>query len=333
MATDPRRDSALGPTSQCPARCCRPGSPCPHEGHLRRQIHGDPSEWRCRSSPCTGPPSATKGPHRAGGWPRTGRPYRREARRTSQAGAREAGAGPDPFKAEPNPRAAGSQGRRAGWPRTGGGGWRPPTCPSAAAGSRWPPAGHVDAPSSPTAPRSRAPAAAPRALHPAHPRRRRPHTELARGRRGLLNPDRTTAPGGGAQGGPSGWARERGLPSPGPGEAQCAARASVSSPGPSPASPPPSLNGRVRGARLSPHPPCPPARRLPQPWDPYARATPPSGPGRAVASGARRPRPGARRRARGHLPPVRGLPCPGPSGAHPPGPLGPGSGHSPPDGP
>jgi hypothetical protein len=60
----------------------------------------------------------------------------------------------------------------------------------------------------------------PRPAHGARCSRRRPHTGLARGRRGLLNPDRTIAPGGGAQGGPTGEpeqqsAQEEGRSSPG----------------------------------------------------------------------------------------------------------------------
>lgn len=32
VGTDPRRDLALAPAPQRPARCCLPGSPCPHQG-------------------------------------------------------------------------------------------------------------------------------------------------------------------------------------------------------------------------------------------------------------------------------------------------------------
>lgn len=69
VGTDPRRDPALAPAPQRPARCCLPGSPCPHQGlpPHPRQIHEDPSGWRRRSGPCRGRSSATKGPRRAGG--------------------------------------------------------------------------------------------------------------------------------------------------------------------------------------------------------------------------------------------------------------------------
>ena len=75
VGTDPRRDPALAPAPQRPARCCLPGSPRPPQGPPPppRQIHGDPSGWRRRNSPCRGRSSATKGPHRAEGLAADGR--------------------------------------------------------------------------------------------------------------------------------------------------------------------------------------------------------------------------------------------------------------------
>ena len=107
-------------------------------------------------------------------------------------------------------------------------------------------------------PRCRTPRARAAAAHTLGP---------ARGRRGLLNPDRTTAPGRGAQRGPSGSARGRGgppLPEP---------RERPSSAAPAPAS--------GRGS------PPPPAARRPSPPLPSSRAR--------AASGARAPQPAASR--------------------------------------
>lgn len=162
MRADPGRNGALAPAPRCPARFCQPGLPCPHPGTpppLRRPT--PPSGRRRRG--CF---STTKGPHRVGGWRRG-----RRALKTSQAAAQEGRGRARPLGGQGEPRGCPTQGRmnrlashrrqeRGGW-------WQAPTCPSAAAGSGWPPVGHVDAPSSPTPPRSRALAAAPRA--PARP--------------------------------------------------------------------------------------------------------------------------------------------------------------------
>lgn len=179
-----------------------------------------------------------------------------------------------PSQGRQNPRAAQAPSRRAGWLRTDSGGWRPPTCPSTAAGSWWPPASHVDAPPSPTP----APFARPhhRTQRPAsHHRccRRRPHTGPARGRWGLLNPDRTTAPGRGAQGGPGAWAGA--APLQGWGEAQRAARALRAAGVPAQRADHPLVQWpRPQRAPL----PLLPTRCLEQPWDPRAPAPHPLGP-------------------------------------------------------
>lgn len=162
----------------------------------------------------------------------------------------------------------------------------------------------------------------------------------ARGRRGLLNPDRTTAPGRGAQGGPSGSARGRGgrlSPSHGRGPA------AQLRPGERPGLPPPPTAARRPSRPLAQWPrpgraplsPPPPATRGPA----RARASTPSGSGCARASGSRRRLPAARRRAQGHLPLVRSTTGPpshpgyDPTGTHQAGTRGPDPGHSPGEGP
>ncbi|XP_055293668.1 proline-rich protein 2-like [Moschus berezovskii] len=246
MRVDPGRDGVLAPAPRCPARFCRPGLPCPQPGTPAPPA-APPPQWteaprlllRHKGSPsgrglAAGAPSRKDQsggrPRRQGQGPTPGRP-----RRTSGM--------PDPGADE-----------QAGLARAAGAGgwWQAPTCPSAAAGSGWPPVGHVDAPLSPTPPRSRARAAAAHTLGP------------ARGRRGLLNPDRTTAPGRGAQGGPSSRALDRG-----------GGRLSPS-------------HGRGPVAELRP------GERRSSPLPPAARR--PSPPPRAMAaSGARAPQPAASR--------------------------------------
>lgn len=204
MRADPGRNGALAPAPRCPARFCQPGLPCPHPGTpppLRRPT--PPSGRRRRG--CF---STTKGPHRVGGW-RRGRRALRPVGRAPQ----KAGAGPDPWRPRRTPgmpdpgadeqaglaQAAGARGVVAGTYlslrrrrvrvaacRPRGRALEPHTAPLARPRCR--------------TPRARAAAAAAHTLGP------------ARGRRGLLNPDRTTAPGRGAQGGPSGSARGRGGP-------------------------------------------------------------------------------------------------------------------------
>ncbi|XP_045850802.1 basic proline-rich protein-like [Meles meles] len=186
---------------------------------------------------------------------------------------------------------------------------------------------YLPVPPPPPAPGGRLPATWTRPPSPtpaplARPRRRspcapppRPHTGQARGRRGLLNPDRTTAQAGDVQGEPGG--RERGrepLLPPGPRGALRATRDPRNRPGPCTESGSPFAphNGRVRGTRLSPS--SPPAAS----GNPGTCARPrhtPSGPARR-RSAQTPPRLGAPRRVPGHLLQVRGRPRVHLSGAH-----------------
>lgn len=130
----------------------------PPRGAPPRPIHGDPSGWRRHSilREAASPPQRV--PVGQGAWARTGHPYWCGALRTSQASAQEARreAGPTLSRpAEPSGYLSPGPPSRLSPHRQRG--CRPPTCPSAAAGSWWPPASYVDAPPEPHTGPARAP--------------------------------------------------------------------------------------------------------------------------------------------------------------------------------
>lgn len=319
------------PTPQCPPPCGWPGSPCSHQGH-RSADPRVPSGWRRRSSPWRGRSSATKGPHRAGELGSDRRSLLALGTK-DQSGRRprcNTEAGPDPLKAEPDPRAGRAPGRRAGWLRTAGGLWRPPTYLSLRC--RWlrvaacQPRGRAPEPhTGPTraAPPPR-PVRAPAApTHWAGPRPPGPFKPGPYHRAGRGRPGRAGWPG----------ARAGAAPAPGPHGGQRAAPNPRSHLGPRPASgPPPRLAQwpRPRDAPL----PLLPARRLPQPWDPRAPAPHPPRARRAAAP-AHKPRPARALRGASRATCCRGAAAPVPTcqartGG---GRRGPCSGHSRPRGP
>lgn len=273
------------PALQCPPPCCWPGSPCSHGG-TPRPTHEYLVDGGAAAVLGGAAPQPQRVPIGQGSWAQTGRPCWLWARRTSQAGARDARQrqSPTPLKAEPNPRAGRAPGRGVGWLHTGSGLWRPPTYRSLR--RRWlrvaacQPRGRAPEPhTGPTrAPPPPQPVRAPAApTHWAGPRPPGPFKPGPYHLAGRGHPGRAGPPG----------ARAEAAPAPGPRGAQGAARDPRSRLGSRPASGPPSHNGRVRGTRLSPS--SPPAAS----GNPGTRARPrhtPSGPARSCA-GAHRPRP------------------------------------------
>lgn len=182
----------------------------------------------------------------------------------------ETEAGPNPFNTQPaKPRAA----EPLGSARAAGNGGHLPTCPSAAAGSGWPPASHVDAPPEPHTGPTRAPppplpVRAPAApTHWAGPRPPGPFKPGPYHRAGRGRPGTAGRPG----------ARAGAAPAPG------AAGSPARHPGPQ--EPPGSLHRERIPLRPAQWPrprntplPLLPARRLRQPWDPCAPAPHPLGP-------------------------------------------------------
>lgn len=140
----------------------------PPPGAPPRPTHGDPSGWRRHSSTWRGRSSTTKGPHRAGGlgseWPSL--PGRGTKDQSGQRPRRRRRGRAPPPQGRQNPWTARTPRRRAGWPHTGGGGWRhlPAPPPPLVPGGR-PPA-TCTRPRAPHPLRWRAPAAASRALCP-----------------------------------------------------------------------------------------------------------------------------------------------------------------------